>query len=343
MVTRSESQLLVSVRDLKKHFVLAAMASFGRHEVVRAVDGVTFDIPEGDTFGLVGESGCGKTTLGRCLIRLIELTAGKVLFDGTNLLQLRGQEMRRMRRQMQIVFQDPQTSMNPRMLVRDIVSEPLRIHRLANGKELENRVLDLLERVGLGREHLRRYPHELSGGQKQRVCIARALALNPRFIVLDEPTSALDVSVQARILNLLKDLQEQFGLTYLFISHDLSVVKHMSKRIAVMYLGKIVESGSVSQVFNRPLHPYTRALLSAIPVADPKMRQEEMVLEGDVPSPTRIPSGCRFHTRCPFADRECLEEEPHLSELYEHGHFVACHRVAAIIADQQGPVSSEGQ
>jgi oligopeptide transport system ATP-binding protein len=312
---------LVRVRGLFKHFPVA-----GSDDVVRAVDGVTFEIFRGETLGLVGESGCGKSTVGRCLLRLIEPTRGHVEFEGRDVLATRGGELRRLRREMQIIFQDPYASLNPRMKVRDIISEPLVIHGIGDKRERRERVAELLRRVGLDPDYMNRYPHEFSGGQRQRIGIARALALNPKLIVADEPVSALDVSVQAQVVNLLEDLQQEFSLTYLFISHGLAVVEHISDRVAVMYLGRIVEVATAEELYANPLHPYTRALLSAIPVPDPTRKRERIVLKGDVPTPINPPSGCRFHTRCPEAIPECSRIDPDLREVAP-GHTVACIRV----------------
>jgi oligopeptide/dipeptide ABC transporter ATP-binding protein len=312
---------LVSVRRLVKHFAVE-----GSDDVVRAVDGVTFEIFRGETLGLVGESGCGKSTVGRCLLRLIEPTSGEVTFDGGNVLATGRRELRELRQQMQIIFQDPYASLNPRLSVRDIISEPLVIHRIGNKEERKERVAELLRKVGLDPGFMNRYPHEFSGGQRQRIGVARALALHPKLIVADEPVSALDVSVQAQVVNLLQDLQQEFGLTYLFISHGLAVVEHISTRVAVMYLGRIVEVASAAELYTRPLHPYTQALLSAIPIPDPRRKRERIVLEGDVPTPINPPSGCRFRTRCPAAIAECAQIDPDLREV-SPGHTVACIRV----------------
>ncbi len=312
---------LVRVRGLVKHFAVE-----GTDDLVRAVDDVSFDIFAGETLGLVGESGCGKSTVGRCLLRLYEPTAGEVIFEGSELTAMRKKDLQKLRREMQIIFQDPYASLNPRMSILSIVGEPLKIHGITDRKEIRERVADLLQKVGLDPDYMKRYPHEFSGGQRQRIGIARALALNPKLIVCDEPVSALDVSVQAQVVNLLQDLQNEFGLTYLFISHGLAVVEHISDRVAVMYLGKIVEVASAKELYVRPLHPYTKALLSAIPIPDPKAKRDRIILSGDVPTPIDPPSGCRFRTRCPFAIEECARVVPELREI-ESGHFAACIRV----------------
>jgi oligopeptide/dipeptide ABC transporter ATP-binding protein len=313
---------LVRVRGLFKHFPVT-----GSDEVVRAVDGVTFEIYKGETLGLVGESGCGKSTVGRCLLRLMEPTRGEVYFEDRDVLKLSGKDLRALRREMQIIFQDPYASLNPRMRVREIVGEPLVVHGVGAKQERRDRVAELLTKVGLDPDYMNRYPHEFSGGQRQRIGIARALALNPKLIVADEPVSALDVSVQAQVVNLLEDLQSEFNLTYLFISHGLAVVEHISDRVAVMYLGRIVEVARAAELYANPLHPYTRALLSSIPVPDPTRKRERIVLHGDVPTPINPPSGCRFHTRCPEAIPECSKIDPDLREVAP-GHTVACIRVA---------------
>ena len=318
---------LVEVRNLKKYFPVGAGVFGAGSEAVRAVDDVSFSIRRGETFGLVGESGCGKSTTGRSILRLIEPTSGEVRFEGQDLLSLGVDELRRLRRDMQIIFQDPYSSLNPRMRVGQIIEEPLIIHKIGNREERKSRVQELLRLVGLEPEHAGRYPHEFSGGQRQRIGIARALALNPKFIVCDEPVSALDVSVQAQIVNLLQDLQAQLGLTYLFVSHGLSVVEHISTRVGIMYLGKLVEVGLSREIFHNPLHPYTRALLSAIPIPDPTRRREPLPLTGDIATAIEPPSGCRFRTRCPLAEPRCAELEPQLVEV-SPDHFVACMVVA---------------
>ena len=318
---QQQREELIAVRGLVKHFPVA-----GSDDVVRAVDGVTFEIFRGETLGLVGESGCGKSTVGRCLLRLIEPTHGEIKFAGQDVRSLSGGALRALRREMQIIFQDPYASLNPRLTVRDIVGEPLVIHGLGSREERHARVAELLRKVGLDPDYMTRYPHEFSGGQRQRIGIARALALNPKLIVADEPVSALDVSVQAQVINLLEDLQSEFNLTYLFISHGLAVVEHISTRVAVMYLGRIVEVASAAELYANPLHPYTRARLSAIPVPDPARKRERIVLHGDVPTPINPPAGCRFHTRCPEAIQECSRIDPDLREVAP-GHTVACIRV----------------
>jgi oligopeptide transport system ATP-binding protein len=320
---------LVEVRSLKKHFRLPGGWLSGDIRYVYAVDGVDLNIARGETFGLVGESGCGKTTLGRMVLRLIEPTAGQIFFDGQDLTAIRRNGMRPIRRQMQIVFQNPLSSLSPRQKVEQIIAEPITTHKVLSGREIRPRVIELLEQVGLGGQHLDRFPHEMSGGQCQRVAVARALALNPKLIVLDEPTSALDVSVQAQIINLLDDLKRSLELTYLFISHDLNVVQHISDRIGVMYLGKLVETGPAQDVFGEPLHPYTQALFGAIPMPEVDAKRELKVLEGNVPSPINPPSGCRFHTRCPLAQAQCREVEPVLRTVRSNRQ-VACHLVRPI-------------
>jgi len=320
-ISTQSRQELVRASALYKHFPVE-----GSDDVVRAVDGVSFQIFKGETLGLVGESGCGKSTVGRCLLRLIEPTTGDVQFEGRTILGLSGSRLRALRREMQIIFQDPYASLNPRMRVGDIIAEPLQIHGIGTREERRDRVADLFRRVGLDPDFAKRYPHEFSGGQRQRIGVARALALNPKLIVADEPVSALDVSVQAQVVNLLQDLQSEFGLTYLFISHGLAVVEHISTRVAVMYLGRIVEVADAAELYENPLHPYTKALLSAIPVPDPAHRRERIILTGDVPTPINPPSGCRFRTRCPIAIDECATVDPDLREI-SPGHTAACIRV----------------
>ncbi len=319
---------LLEVRDLYKYFPIHA-GLLSRHVGdVKAVDGVNFSIEPGETLGLVGESGSGKTTIGRLILKLLSVSKGQVLFEGRDVTKMTRQQVRKLRKEMQIIFQDPYASLNPRMTVGDIVGEPLKIHHIATGKAAEARVQELLKLVGLRPYHANRYPHEFSGGQRQRIGIARALAVDPKFIVCDEPVSALDVSIQAQVINLLEDLQEKLGLTYLFIAHDLSIVRHISTRVAVMYVGKIVELAENNDLYEHPTHPYTQALLTAIPIPDPaaQRQRKRVVLTGDIPSPVNPPSGCRFHTRCPIAFERCTVEEPAFAE-YSPGHFTACHWV----------------
>jgi len=345
--------MILETQDLKKYYPIIGGVFKKEVGQVKAVDGVSLKIEKGECLGLVGESGCGKTTFGKIILKLLEPTSGHIYFDTPEEAKVRitekgrksssglreleaylkkydlgtfkGPKLKNMRKRMQVVFQDPSSSLNPRMLIKDIVGEPLKVHHLARGPQLRERVLDLLYRVGLTSDHLFRYPHEFSGGQRQRIAIARALATDPEFIVLDEPTSALDVSVQAQILNLLQDLQVEFNLTYLFITHHLLVVEHISNRIAVMYLGKIVELADTTELFKKPIHPYTRALLSSIPIPNPETRKERIILKGDVPSPISLPAGCYFHPRCWLATKKCKEKEPSLVNIGEN-HYVACHK-----------------
>ncbi len=327
--TQASEDLLLDLQDLQVHFpVMAGFIVSRRVAENKAVDGITFNVKRGETVGLVGESGCGKSTTGRAILQLYKPTSGRVLFDGRDMAELHGEELRRTRRRMQMIFQDPYASLNPRMSIRDIVGEPLMIHKLGTSAERRERVAELMRIVGLNPYYATRFPHEFSGGQRQRIGIARALAVSPDFIVCDEPVSALDVSIQAQIINLLEELQEQFGLTYLFIAHDLAVVRHISDRVAVMYLGKLMELSDRNEIYDNPLHPYTKALLSAVPIPDPVMerKRERIILTGDVPSSLRPPRGCVFHTRCPIAIDECREVIPEWREV-QPGHRVACHRV----------------
>ena len=319
-----ETKPLLDARRLIKYYPIRGGVFMKEIAAVKAVDDISLSIHKGETLGLVGESGCGKSTFGRAIMRLEEPTAGEVWFDGDNILTYDAQQIRALRQKMQIIFQDPFSSLNPRKPVASIVGEPLLIHGMKNRREREARVLELLEVVGLSKEHMRRYPHMFSGGQRQRIGVARALALNPDLVVCDEAVSALDVSIQAQVINLLKDLQNEFGLTYLFISHDLHVVEYISDRVAVMYLGKIVEIAASQAVYRTPLHPYTQALLSASPMPDPQKKHSRILLKGDVPSPINPPPGCRFHTRCHYAREICAEQEPALREVHE-GHQAACH------------------
>jgi oligopeptide transport system ATP-binding protein len=325
----AENGVLVRVHDLKMHFpITQGIVIQRRVGAVKAVDGITFDILHGETLGLVGESGCGKSTTGRAILQLYRPTAGEVYFEDHSLTTMKGEQLRRMRRRMQMIFQDPYASLNPRMTVGDIIGEPLLVHGISKGSQRRERVQELLRVVGLNPYFVNRYPHEFSGGQRQRIGVARALAVNPDFIVCDEPISALDVSIQAQIINLLEELQAEFNLTYLFIAHDLSVVRHISDRIAVMYLGKIVELTSRQKLYDNPLHPYTQALLSAVPIPDPVVEEQRqrIILEGDVPSPANPPVGCNFSTRCPVVMDICKEEEPEFKDEGD-GHWVACFRV----------------
>jgi oligopeptide transport system ATP-binding protein len=350
----SGSADLIEVRDLKMYFPVTKGIIFQRQVgAVKAVDGVSFTIKKGETLGLVGESGCGKSTTGRAILQLHRPTAGEVLFQGTDLTKLHGEAMRRMRRKVQMIFQDPYASLNPRMTVGDIVGEPIKVHNLRQGKAVRERVQELLALVGLNPYFVNRYPHEFSGGQRQRIGVARALAVEPEFIVCDEPVSALDVSIQAQVINLLEDLQNKLGLTYLFIAHGLAVVKHISDRVAVMYLGRVVELAERSTLYEMPMHPYTQALLSAVMIPDPRVekRRKRIILEGDVPSPLNPPSGCHFHTRCPIAIEKCKVEDPPFLD-YGGGHFAACWRAResidllpappAVTEAPPAPVASNG-
>lgn len=319
-----KKKVLVEVKNLKKHFPIKSGLLQRTTGWVKAVDDISFHIYEGESLGLVGESGCGKTTAGRTILRLIEPTSGSVIFDGTDVATLPKNELKQLRQSMQIIFQDPYSSLDPRMPIGESIAEGLRIHTNKTAEERYELVVQMLTRVGMRADHARRYPHEFSGGQRQRIGIARALAVNPKFIVCDEPVSALDVSIQASVLNLLEELQDDFGLTYLFIAHNLSVVEHFSDRVGVMYLGKMAEMAAREDLFKTPLHPYTQALMSAIPIPDPKQRKKRIILEGDVPSPINPPTGCRFHTRCPLAFARCKTEEPEFKE-YGDDHYAACH------------------
>jgi len=333
------AQTLLEVKNLKKHFPIKGGILSKTIGHVLAVDGISFTLQAGETMGLVGESGCGKSTAARAILRLIEPTGGEVSFEGQDILKLPKKPMRALRRQMQIIFQDPYASLNPRMTVGSIVGEPLEIHKIARGRQKEEMVASILEKVGLRPEHMRRYPHEFSGGQRQRIGIARALALNPKLIIGDEPVSALDVSIQAQVINLLEDLQKEFNLTYLIIAHDLSVVEHISNRVAVMYLGKIVELATDRELYTNPSHPYTEALLSAVPRPDPTIKKQRIILPGDVPSPINPPAGCRFHTRCLYKKEQCERIEPELKDI-GGGHYVACHFYQEVQAKRLGTLSS---
>lgn len=322
----ANKEALLNVEDLTMHFPIYKGLFRKQVGAVHAVDGVSFNVYRGETLGLVGESGCGKSTTGRAILQLYHPTRGAVNFEGRNLVEMKKEELRHMRRKMQMIFQDPYASLNPRMSVGEIIGEPLSVHKIASGKEIQERVAHLLELVRLNPSFASRYPHEFSGGQRQRIGIARAVALQPSFIVCDEPISALDVSIQSQVVNLLQELQDQFNLTYLFIAHDLSMVRHISDRVAVMYLGVVMELADSNALYDNPLHPYTQALLSAVPIPDPVLesQRKRMLLEGDVPSPVNPPSGCRFRTRCPIAQPICAEQRPEFREL-KPGHFVACH------------------
>lgn len=335
-MSENNGNTLISLDNLRVYFDLGGgglldrlTGGSGERRIVKAVDGVTFDIRKGETLGLVGESGCGKSTLGKALLRLTDITGGRAMFKGKDIAHLSGRELRDQRRHLQMIFQDPYASLNPRMTVGNIIGEPIRTFKLADGQSVENRVKDVMETVGLSRRFIKRYPHEFSGGQRQRIGIARALAVDPEFIVADEPISALDVSIQAQIMNLMEDLQREKELTYLFISHDLRAVRHVSDRVAVMYLGKIVELANGKDIYEEPLHPYSKALISAVPVPDPEIeaKRERIILTGDVPSPINPPSGCHFHTRCPYAIEECKKTEPGLVEIRKD-HFAACIRIS---------------
>lgn len=321
--SNGRKKVLLEVNHLVKYFPVRSGLLKRVQAWVQAVDDVSFFIYEGESLGLVGESGCGKTTVGRTILRLIPATSGEVIFDGQNVFELNDKEMKKKRQEMQIIFQDPYSSLDPRLPVGESIAEGLRLHKNLSGQERYDFVIDMLNRVGMSADHARRYPHEFSGGQRQRIGIARALAVNPKFIVCDEPVSALDVSIQAQVLNILRDLQKEFGLTYLFIAHNLSVVEHFSDRVGVMYLGKLVEMSARDDLYREPLHPYTQALMSAIPIPDPTLKRQRIILQGDVPSPLNPPTGCRFHTRCPLAFDHCSEEEPPFKD-YGNEHYAAC-------------------
>jgi oligopeptide/dipeptide ABC transporter ATP-binding protein len=317
---------ILKVDNLKKYFPIGGGFLEKKLQWVKALDGVSFTVNEGETFGVVGESGCGKTTLGRTILHLVEPTEGQIIFQGKDISHLSKDKLRRLRKEMQIIFQDPYASLNGRLKVSYIIQEPLIINKIGSRREQEKKVIDLLEVVGLNSSHASKYPHEFSGGQRQRIGIARALSLNPKLVICDEPVSALDVSIQSQVLNLLKELQNEFALTYIFISHDLSVVRYISDRVAVMYLGKFMELAAKNDLYQNPLHPYTQALLSAIPVPKVNVKKEQIILEGDVPSPSNPPAGCRFSTRCPIVDKICIEKDPVFREVFP-AHYVACHKV----------------
>lgn len=322
----NSDEILIEIKDLKKYFPIKNNFIENKKKVVKAVDGVSLQIRKGETFGLVGESGCGKSTLGRSITRLYDITSGDIFFQGDNIAKLNKKDMKAYYRKMQIIFQDPYSSLNPNMNVEELIDEPLALYTNLTKKERIEKIQHLLEMVGLKKDDMEKFPYEFSGGQRQRIGIARAISIEPEFILCDEPISALDVSIQAQVVNMLEDLQEKLGLTYLFVAHDLSMVRHISDRIGVMYLGKIVEISKSNNLYNNPLHPYTKGLLSAIPVTDPKKAREAQIeiIKGDLPSPMDIPSGCRFHTRCPYATEKCREVEPEMKEV-SNGHFVACH------------------
>ncbi|MGN7407896.1 ABC transporter ATP-binding protein [Sporosarcina sp. SAFN-010] len=319
------NQTLLEVQNVKKYFPIPSKLFSRKKEFVKAVDGVSFTVNKGETLSIVGESGCGKSTTGRMIMKLLDITEGKVIFEGQDITDMTDDQIRPLRKEFQMVFQDPYASLNPRLTIKEILEEPLIVHNFNKGNR-NQRVTELLEVVGLNKYHADRYPHEFSGGQRQRIGIARALAVNPKLIIADEPVSALDVSIQSQVLNLMKDLQEEFGLTYVFIAHDLSVVEHISDRVGVMYLGRLVELATRDELFGKPLHPYTKALLSAVPIPDPTVKRERIILKGDIPSPANPPPGCTFHTRCPFAQETCKIQVPEFREL-ESGHYVACHYV----------------
>jgi len=318
------SDYLLEVKNLRKYYEIKSGFLNRNVRTVKAVDGITLQVKKGEILGVVGESGCGKSTLGRSILRLIEPTSGEIYFDGKNVLALKKEEMRNQRSDMQIIFQDPGASLNPRMTVGEIIGEPIDVYQLAEGKEKEDRIFELMDMVGINRAYINRFPHEFSGGQRQRIGIARALAVNPKIIICDEPVSALDVSVRAQVLNLMRDLKEKLNLTYIFISHDLSVVHHICDRVAVMYLGRIVEIADKEHLYKNPTHPYTKALLSAIPIPDPEQKRDRIIIQGDVPNPSNPPSGCHFHKRCPYAVGKCSKTMPEYIEV-EKNHFVLCY------------------